>query len=270
METIARSLRGQGQAARKSAAGISLQHRPSSLPENLARDLATYIIDRRLPEGTRLPPEREMRESLRVGKGTLREALRLLQTRGVITMRAGRGGGPVVRHPKSRDLSEALGLILAYESTTVMDVMDARVALEPAIVRLAARRVTRRQIAALQATIDAMHEAAGDQEEFLRQNVSFYAILADASGNPALRVVNEMLKIVIDGSVKGATFAEEIHHQTADAHARILKALAEKDEDKAEVAVRDHLTVASRFWKSKFRSLVNRPVIWDEASRSFD
>ena len=95
METIARSLRGQGQAAKKSAAGISLQHRPSSLPENLARDLATYIIDRRLPEGTRLPPEREMRESLRVGKGTLREALRLLQTRGVITMRAGRGGGPV-------------------------------------------------------------------------------------------------------------------------------------------------------------------------------
>jgi DNA-binding FadR family transcriptional regulator len=249
--------------------GLPRSKRPATLPEYLARDLASYIVDRKLPEGTRLPPEREMRESLRVGKGTLREALRLLQTRGVITMRAGRMGGPVVRRPRSTDLSDALALILAYEATTVMDVMNARVALEPVIVRLAAQRISKRQIAVLQKTIDSMLEHVGEHEVFLEQNVKFFATLAEASGNPALKVVNEMLKVVIDGSVQGALFPESIHRKTAEAHQRICAALSVKDADKAEAEMRDHLSNASRYWNSKFRSIVKKHVRWDDSARAF-
>ena len=64
----------------------------------------------------------------RGGKDTLREALRLLQNRGVITMRAGCHGDPVVPRPRSHDVGDAMGLTLAFESTTVKDAMNARVA----------------------------------------------------------------------------------------------------------------------------------------------
>lgn len=239
---------------------LSRRRTGDSLPETLARDISAYIVDRQLPEGTRLPPEREMRESLGIGKGTLREALRLLQNRGVITMRSGRHGGPVVRRPRSHDLGDAMGLVLAFESTTVKDVMNARVALEPVIARLAASRITRRQIAALEKTIVAMRSGAGDHETFLAQNVLFYETIAEASGNPALKVVNDMLKVVIDGSVIGATFPGDIHLKTAGAHEKILEALRARDADGSEQVVREHLETASRYWMRNFRALMNRPV----------
>src|ERR1700728_4543760 len=83
--------------------------------ELIARDLASYIVDQDLPEGTALPPEREMVASFGVGRNTLREALRILETRGVITIRSGPGGGPVVRRPRPSDLGEAMTLILQFE-----------------------------------------------------------------------------------------------------------------------------------------------------------
>src|SRR3954463_16835351 len=67
--------------------------------EVIARDLANYIVDNNLPEGAKLPVEKDMLETLGVGRTTLREALRLLETRGVLVIRAGPKGGPVVRHP---------------------------------------------------------------------------------------------------------------------------------------------------------------------------
>jgi DNA-binding FadR family transcriptional regulator len=56
----------------------------------LARDLVNFIVDGKLKEGTRLPPEAEMQNIFDVGRNTLRKALRLLETRGVITIRTGR------------------------------------------------------------------------------------------------------------------------------------------------------------------------------------
>src|SRR6202044_2703439 len=84
---------------------VASRRRNLKQSELIAQYLASYIVDSDLPPGTTLPPEREMVQSLAIGRTTLREALRLLETRGVITIRSGRHGGPVVRRPDPRDLS---------------------------------------------------------------------------------------------------------------------------------------------------------------------
>src|SRR5437762_10728735 len=106
--------------------------------EVIARNLATRIAEGGLAPGSRLPVEREMVETLGVGRTTLREALRLLETRGVLTIRPGPRGGPAVRRPRPADLGAALTLILQFEQASLADIMEAREALRPMVARLAA------------------------------------------------------------------------------------------------------------------------------------
>ena len=232
--------------------------------EFVARDLAAFIIERQLPDGTRLPIEREMLETLKVGRNTLREALRLLETRGVITVRPGRTGGPVVRRPRTHDLSEALVLLLAFESASLSDVLHARQAVEPMVARLAAKRITAEQLAAMRDTIDVMTHKAGDQVVFLEQNMLFHSLIAEASGNVVLRIVNETLKSISDGAAFGVQYSALRHRQVASVHTRILLALQKHDGDAAEAEMRAHLSDTGRYWQAKYGTLFNKPVRWHD------
>src|SRR4051794_35691803 len=96
------------------AAGVPLTaasvRRPRSpkTSERVARELVDHIVDNDLQEGTMLPNEKQLVEIFEVGRTTVREALRLLETRGAITIRPGPRGGPVVRRPRPDDLREGL------------------------------------------------------------------------------------------------------------------------------------------------------------------
>src|SRR6202034_1454610 len=106
-----------------------------------------------------------------VGRTTLREALRLLETRGVLTIRPGPGGGPIVRHPKPADLSESLTLILRFRHASLGEVRDARRALEPMIANLAAEEITEEEIAELQASVQWMLDHTHETDDvFMLEN----------------------------------------------------------------------------------------------------
>src|ERR1700728_4311773 len=122
----------------------------------LARDIVNYIFNQHLPRGTKLPNEQEMLQQFGVGRNTIREALRLLELRGVITIRPGRGGGPIVRLPRSTDLGEALQLILQFQGATLTDVIDARALIEPMAASAAAADITEEALGRLQTTNDSI------------------------------------------------------------------------------------------------------------------
>jgi DNA-binding FadR family transcriptional regulator len=230
--------------------------------ELIARELAAYIVDNDLPAGTRLPNERDMLASLGVGRTTLREALRNLETRGVIRIRAGRQGGPVVRRPRAEDLSDALSLILQFEKASLSEVLHARAAIEPTTARLAAQLATADQLATLRSTIDTMLEQADDQSVFLRENQMFHLTVAEASGSSVLRIFAESLSSIADGVRAGITYTGRRRRAVAAAHLRILEALEAKDPDAADAAMREHLTEAGNFWQAKYAHLYGAPVRW--------
>jgi DNA-binding FadR family transcriptional regulator len=230
--------------------------------EIIARELANHIVDRELVEGTRLPPEHEMLEIFRVGRTTLREALRLLETRGVITIRAGRHGGPVVRRPRPADLSESLTLILQFEQSSLADVLVAREALEPVVARLAAERITDEALAVLRSTVDAMLANIGDQRVFLRENRIFHSTIAEASGSVVFSVFNDTLKSIADGAVVGVEYTPSRRRAVAQAHLEIIEALERRDPLSAESAMREHVEAAGRYWKAKYADIFNSPVRW--------
>ena len=230
--------------------------------ELIARDLASYIVDQELPEGTSLPPEREMIESFGIGRNTLREALRILETRGVLTIRSGPGGGPVVRRPRPNDLAEALTLILQFESATFREVMEARAWLEPIVAASAAAMIGKPAIAALREVNAGIAEAPDDLEAFTRQNRRFHSLIAENCGNVVLQTFSETLIAVGDGRSVGITYSATQVNAIVEAHERIIAALEAGDAQLAEESMREHLGEASTYWRRKFGELTSRPVRW--------
>jgi DNA-binding FadR family transcriptional regulator len=232
--------------------------------ELIARDLASYIVNSDLQPGTALPPEREMVQSMGVGRTTLREALRLLETRGVLTIRSGPRGGPVVRRPDPRDLSEALSLILQFEKADLTVMMDARSALEPAAARLAATRISPEALDELRDTNRLIAESASEVEPFFALNRTFHSLIAEASGNIVVRIFVESIMSIADGQGAGIIYRKAQIEAIVEAHNRVIDALATGDARAAEAAMNDHLEDSHAFWHRRYKDLLKQPVSWKQ------
>jgi DNA-binding FadR family transcriptional regulator len=230
--------------------------------ELVARDLVNHIVDNKLVEGTKLPNEKQLVEVFDVGRTTLREALRLLETRGVITIRPGPGGGPVVRRPRPDDLREGLTLILQFSGASLMDVFQARATLEPMMARLATEKLTDAQIDELADSVQRMRDHNSDHDVFLEENQRFHSIIAEATGSNVLWVFNETLKSMADGAVVGVEYTPRRRLAVAGAHEHIVDALRARDAEAAERAMSDHVGEAGEFWRRKYPELTARDVRW--------
>jgi DNA-binding FadR family transcriptional regulator len=228
----------------------------------LARDLANYISDEGLPEGAKLPTEQEMVIQFGVGRNTIREALRLLEMRGVITIRSGRGGGPVVRIPRSTDLSEALQLILQFQSATLSDVMEARLLIEPMAASAAAVVTDADSLEVLQSSVDSIINNPTDEANFTRQNNIFHATIGRSLQSPVMSVFLDSLKNVQDGVAYGIRYAPRRRLQVAKAHQRVIDRIAQRDADASAQAMREHLGEAKRYWATKFPQVSAKPLRW--------
>jgi len=237
--------------------------RPLKRSEVIAHDLAQYIVDSNLPAGAMLPREREMIDQLGVGRTTLREALRILETRGVLTIRSGPGGGPVVRHPEPSDLTEALTLILQFQRATMTEVLDARIWLEPIAARMAASHITKAEINRLR-DINAEMRASIDLEEarIMDANERFHRLIAGATGNLVVQVFTETLLTVADSGVTEIEHSKAFKKVAVEGHDRIIAALEAKDPDATEQAMRDHVTEGKRRRIKENKDLMARPLRW--------
>jgi DNA-binding FadR family transcriptional regulator len=256
----------EGRAALSAIAptDVNGRRRSRKTSERIAHDLATSITEGRLQPGTVLPTEKDMVELFGVGRSTLREALRLLETRGVLTIRSGPNGGPVVRRPRADDLGSALTLLLQFEGATFADVLVARRTFEPMLAQLAASRITDEQIAILQRTVDEMDADLVDQHRFLHLNSLFHATIAEASGSVVLRVFQESLKSVADGASLGVQYSRGRQRLVAEVHQRIIDRLAAHDEEGARLEMEKHLEDAYRFLQTKQGEGLSAHVRWTQ------
>ncbi|SCF67426.1 transcriptional regulator, GntR family [Streptomyces sp. MnatMP-M17] len=239
--------------------------RPMKQSEIVAREITKQIVSERLPEGTRLPTEREMLEAYGVGRSTLREALRLLESRGVLTVRPGRDGGPVVRRPRASDLGEALTLLMQFEGVPFSEVFAARQALEPRLARMAAENVDDETLAAMAASNDRMGSDIDDRQLFREENFRFHELIASAANSPLLELFCAALESVADGVAFGVVAGDFTHgHRVLalEAHRNLLKALRARDPEAAEEAMRVHLEEGRASWMAAYRELSRQPVQW--------
>ncbi len=238
--------------------------KPIKQSEIVARAITEQIVNQRLLEGTRLDNEKTMLDTFRVGRSTLREALRLLESRGLLTIRAGRDGGPVVRQPQPADLGEALTLLMQYQDVPFSKLFEARQALEPMLARMAALNMDAATLERLRLINRDIAQNVGDREVFRYRNFEFHQVIAAAAGSPVLELLTSMLESVADGLAFGAVagdFTQEHRIGAIRAHERIIRALTEKDPDAAEDEMRRHLDEGNSAWLRAYRDLPPHPWV---------
>jgi GntR family transcriptional regulator, transcriptional repressor for pyruvate dehydrogenase complex len=248
----------------RAALASRARRRNPKTSEIVARELAAHIADAELTEGTALPTERVMAESLGVGRTTVREALRLLETRGVLTIRSGPGGGPVVRRPRPRELAEALTLILQFEGATFEQAIEAREWLEPTIARKAVAQITAGAIGELERANAAILDGVSDLERFSAGNRDFHAVIARNCGNIVLQTFSETLLVIGDGRQLGITYSPRQIDAIVESHRAIIATFTAGDPDAAEAAMASHLAEARTYWKHHFGALISQPVRWTQ------
>ncbi|RII17824.1 Pyruvate dehydrogenase complex repressor [Streptomyces sp. YIM 130001] len=159
--------------------------RQSRTHELVLESIEEQVLAGHLKAGDRLPPERELAPALGVSRSALREALRVMETIGVLVANAGRGpdaGARIVQNPDGA-LGRLLRLHVALGSYSLRDVMEARVVLERSSFETAARSASEEELAEAAAVVERMQDPAISVAEFNDLDTRFHVHIARSSGN---------------------------------------------------------------------------------------
>jgi GntR family transcriptional repressor for pyruvate dehydrogenase complex len=236
--------------------------RPQKTALLVAQQIVADIQRRGNVPGDRLPPEKAMLEQYQIGRGTLRESLRYLELQGLISLKPGPGGGPVVEEPTGAGLANAISLLLQMENAPYRNIVEARESLEPAMARLAATRLTDDDLEALRENLARMRSEIDDPEVFALTNQEFHDIIAHASGNALFGRLIEALTGILDGTSIGVEYPERRRLAVHQAHTRIYEALAAKDSAAAADSMREHIAEYTKYIDSKYASIMESPISW--------
>ena len=226
----------------------------------VAKDMAVHLLEAQLPEGTRLPPEQELCATMGCSRTSIRSALRLLESWGLITIQTGREGGPVVRHPRASDLQDTLSILINRERATLKDVLIARRAIDPIIAAEAASNASSEQVGQLDAALKRM-KASATQRESLAATSEFQRVLADASGLVILGLFLQILSSFGGEShLQRIPFEKEWKQRVINSFERIRDAIAEHNSDGARAEMVLHRQDSERHWRENAEPLLHMPL----------
>jgi len=208
----------------------------------LAEQLRETILQGDWPEGSPLPTERALGESSGLSRASVREALRILESEGLIQTRPGRGGGASVRRPTADAIARSVGLYVRGHKIRLEALLETREAVEPAIARLAARNRTEADLARLDEAQQRLKSSLADRRAYLEANIDWHMAVALASRNEPLIGFMSAISEVIHSATEGAPFdTDEIRGLTIAAHERIQAAIVSGDGDAAERRMARHV-----------------------------
>ncbi|MGI6246960.1 MAG: FadR/GntR family transcriptional regulator [Pseudochelatococcus sp.] len=215
--------------------------RAHSNHEEVARTIGIDIISGRYPDGAKLPGDAELTELFGVSRPVLRESVKTLVAKGLLTTRS--RVGTVVRERAAWNMFDsdvlAWHLDAGIDKRFLRDLADIRLAVEPRAAALAAERRGEDDIAVMRAAVARMHgEAGGPSDGFAEADLSLHLAVANASGNPFMRSIGAVIEAALRASfVLSAPVSARDYDITVAAHERIVDTIAEGDPEAAAAAM---------------------------------
>lgn len=221
--------------------------------ELVASQLRRRIIDGDLQDGDELPREADLLEEFSVSRPSLREAVRILETEGLLRIRRGKRGGAVVQAPTPDSAAYHLSLTLQSRSTTMADVSDAREVLEPTCAAMAASldsEVRKGVVARLTAIVEDNAQTVGEGDEFSAGALSFHEAVVALCGNTSISILASALESIWRSQesrwaprrVQQGNYPDpDFQRKVLDDHQHVIDLIAAGDAPGASAAMRDHL-----------------------------
>jgi GntR family transcriptional repressor for pyruvate dehydrogenase complex len=210
--------------------------------ELLAQRLLGLIASGEIAGGAPLPSERELVERYGVGRSSVREALRTLESKGLIHQR---GKGRFVAAEPQAPLNSSLQVLLELQEVDRGELFEIRSVLEGETAAFAAERRSDDDIAAIAETIDAMTASLETADGYIDADLQFHLAIARASGNRIALLMMHAIRDVLRRwlltlySVPGGPEASVAHHR------KILEAIVARDPEAARCRMHEHLSVVA-------------------------
>ena len=222
-----------------------------SRPVKVSEEIKTWVVDRDLNQGDRLPNEAEMIAIFGVSKGTVREALRILEAEGLISTRTGPGGGSFVNKVTVEHAKSLLANYFYFEQLSLSDFYQLRKILEPELAANLAGKLTEEQLNELDALTASLPEPATSAQEEKEQHIAslrFHQCLAEFAENRLLGfVIAFMARSLTDLTVYRRLY-DPPNHELAmkgrEHQQRLVRALRQGDADAAREIMASHMSVA--------------------------
>lgn len=232
--------------------GVNGSGRRREKPQQIADKVRRRIIDGEFDEGDPLGNEQELIDLFGVSRPSLREALRILEAEGLVSIVRGALGGVVVHRPDQRQAARTAALVMQARNVPLADVFEARTIIEPAAVRMIAASRGRRRVAnALRELIAAEEEVVDDPERFGRANARFHEGLVGMAGNQTMLILYETVNEVVARAVtavsqRHASDESAIRRRGIRSQRRLADLIEAGDVEGAEDHWRTHMSVVGR------------------------
>jgi len=213
--------------------------RKARVAEEIADRIRRLILDGTLPADRPLPGERQMAVRFGVSRGSVSDALRVLETIGLLESRHGQG-----TFPRERDVERLvapLASVLTYHSDLRDELFDVRRMFEPAVARVAAARVTEEDVAALQRLVDAQRRKLKTGASAIVEDTEFHAALARATRNSVVVRIMETLNDLLIESRKLTLKQTGRPARSVEGHEAVVAALRRRDPEGAAQAMHHHI-----------------------------
>lgn len=215
----------------------SVKNNKKLLPEQVSEQIANLITDRALHAGDKLPNEFEMAEQLGVGRGTIREAVKILVSRNVVEIKRGRGTF-VCLHPGVVD--DPFGFAFVKDKKKLaMDLYEIRMIIEPEIAALAAERATEEDVEELQKTADEVAVLCRQGKQHMEKDIEFHEKVAKYSKNSVMPKLIPVIQVGVSVFIHITDLSLAL--DTIRTHQMIVDAIRVHDSQKAREAMVEHL-----------------------------
>lgn len=229
--------------------------RVSRASEDIVQQIKSNIFAGKLAPGDRLPSEKELAEQFGLSRITVRDALRVLESQGLVSIKVGAGGGAFVTNPSGTSANEMVTDLLRLQRASTRELVEARLVIETSIVTYAAERATADDLAAMQKAIDDARagRGAGDSH-FTPHSVDFHIAMAMAAKNQVLLFTVNSFRTLFYETLEKLMPDDDMALRAIEDHQKVLDAITAHDAERARQVMCDHLN----YFEDRARKLDTR------------
>jgi GntR family transcriptional repressor for pyruvate dehydrogenase complex len=232
------------------------QAKQNRIFQDIIFQIEEAILQGKLKAGDKLPPERELKETFRTSRGTLREAFRVLEQKGLIAIKTGMNGGAIVQSITTQHVSESLALLIRSQRIPLQDLAEFREGVEGLVAGLATERAQTEDILHLNELLSEarthLNEGLSHWDEFIQTDNELHMAMAHMARNPVYESVLHMVHDNINRYYNRFLAKErEIMEENYRDLCSIVKAVEEGRSEDARALVQDHVERFNRLMKMK-------------------
>ena len=213
---------------------------PIRLYESVIEQIMELIKNKELKPEDKLPPERELSEKLSISRGSLREAFRVLESRGIIKSKP--GGGRYIREIRKNRYNNSKNIVSSLEKSSIIELLEAREVFEVKIAEITAQRATVEDIKSIEEALNKMNEEEGIKDDKkIELDTEFHLAIARASHNFVFTNIMHLHLDLLKGTREKIRQIPGRRGERQREHRAISQAIKEHDAKKAGEAMLEHL-----------------------------